>query len=221
MRLKQQKFTLIGIVAALTMAVADVILLGQPVSGSRYDLASFGAMEHIGALRASIGSLLGLVASFFICFGYYHLKLLFQPVHSRRAHILFVALCSTMFVGGAFHAGYYFLSPYVSGTLVHAAQQKFIYHLIIISALAAPGLMAGNILFVMLATDSRFPRWFKFCNPMALNALYLGVFYALPAPVGGYLKPTFINLATATVFALSWVAEKRSLSYAATGVANS
>jgi hypothetical protein len=77
MRFKQQKFALIGIAAALTMAVADVILLGQPVSGSHYNLASFGAMEHSGALRASIGSLLGLVAAFFICFGYWHLKKMF------------------------------------------------------------------------------------------------------------------------------------------------
>lgn len=200
MRFKEQKFALIGIAAALTMAVADVILLGQPVSGSHYNLASFGAMEHIGALRASIGSLLGLVAAFFICFGYWHLKKMFEPVNAREAHILFVALCSTMFFGGAFHAGYYFLSPFVSGVLPHQAQEKFIYHLIIMSALASPGVMAGNILFVTLARAPRFPAWFKLCNPMAFSVLYLGLFTILPAPVGGYLKPTFVNLATATFF---------------------
>lgn len=206
---KVKKFALLGMGGALAMAIGDVILLGQPVSGSYYGLASFGAMEHIGALRASLGSLLGLVASIFIFFGYWYLKTLFEPVNHRQSIILFIALCSTMFFGGAFHAGYYFLSPAVSGILPLAAHEKFIYHLVIISSLSAPGLMVGNFLFIKLSADERFPKWLRFCNPMALNVFYLGVFYFIPAPVGGYLKPTFVNMATASLFTICAVVKRK------------
>lgn len=92
------------------MALSDVILLGQPVSGSQYDISSFGAMEHIDFIRASAGSMLGLVASFFICFGFWYLKSLFQEVNQKLSMLLFISLSSMMFFGGAFHAAYYFIS---------------------------------------------------------------------------------------------------------------
>jgi hypothetical protein len=203
-----KKYAWIGIAGALTMAVSDVILLGLPVSGSYYDISSLGALEHIDPLRAAPGSMLGLVASFFICFGFWHLKKLFEPVNRTLSTILFVALSSMMFFGGAFHAGYYFLANGgMNGEPLNLVPQAvlndFRNHLEVLSWLGVPGFLTGAILYFKLGSDSRFPRWFRFSNPLLVSGFFLGLFYVLPAPVGGYIRPTFVNAATATVFILS------------------
>lgn len=197
-------YAYIGIAGALTMALADIILLGQPVSGSYYDLSGFGAMSVVSMQRAQAGTLLGLVASFFICFGYWHLRQLFTPAHKAQAGLLFIALCSTMFFGGAFHAGYYFLALPESGPHINTATlQQYTHYLELISYMGVPGFIAGSILFFKLALNPAYPVWLKYCNPLVITILVLIPLYLLPTPIGGYIRPAFINLATAIVFGLS------------------
>lgn len=180
------------------MALCDMILLAQPVSGSAYDLSSFGAMPQISALRASIGSLGGIVCAFFICFGFWHLKKMFEPVNQSSALLLLVSLCSVQFFGGAFHAGYYFLSG--AHGLPPGVLSDFTHHLEILSWLGVPGYVAGTLLFFRLASDNTFQPQFRFCNPLLIHAVILLVFTVLPAPMGGYLKPTFMNVGFAIFF---------------------
>ncbi|HLP53046.1 MAG TPA: DUF6796 family protein [Chitinophagales bacterium] len=198
------KYAYIGIAGALAMAASDIILLGQPASGSYYDLSSFGAVEHVGELRAALGSTLGMVSAFFTCFGFWYLKRMFNPVNERSATLLFILLSSMMFVGGAFHAGYYFLSqPGLNGhgyILPQATQEDFRAHLEMLSYLGVPGFVGGSILFFKLALNERYPNWLRYCNPLILTLIFLALFYFLPAPVGGYIRPTFINLATVALF---------------------
>jgi hypothetical protein len=207
------KYAYIGIAGALTMAAADIILLGQPVSGSQYDVSSFGAMDHIDSIRADIGSTLGLVASFFICFGYWHLKKLFEPVNKNQSTILFIALSSVMFFGGAFHACYYFIAnPGVAvdapNLIPQVVLNDFRNHLEVLSYLGVPGFLIGTVLYYKLASNVRFAKWFRFTNPLIVSGFFLGLFYFLPAPVGGYIRPTFVNAATATMFILSLKASR-------------
>jgi len=209
-----KKFALIGIAGALTMALSDVILLGQPVSGSYYDISSLGAMEHVDSMRAALGSTLGLLASFFICFGFWFLKKMFEPVNEKLSTVLFIALCSVMFFGGAFHAGYYFISnPGPSGESHNLIPQivliDFRNHLEVLSYLGVPGFLLGSIIFFKLSLDARFAVWLRYCNPLILSLIFLGLFYVLPAPVGGYLRPAFLNAATASLFIISLVVNRK------------
>lgn len=196
----------IGIAGALGMAICDMILLAQPVSGSYYDLSSFGAMEHISSSRAVLGSTLGLVCAFFICFGFWYLLQLFNRVSESVAILLFISLCSVEFFGGAFHAGYYFLSD--QRLIPNTLTADFTQHLEWLSYLGVPGYIAGTILFFRLALDSRFPKWFRFANPLIIHGILLLAFTPLPAPIGGYMKPTFINIGFAIWFGISvWVGQ--------------
>lgn len=188
----------IGIAGALGMALCDMILLGQPVSGSAYDIASFGAMPYISALRAHLGATVGLICAFLICFGFWHVYQLFKPVNERLAWVMLVAFCSLQFFGGAFHAGYYFISG--SHGLHPLLIENFTHQLDIISYLGVPGYLLGTILFIILSVNPGFPQWLRFSNLLVLQGVILAVFMVLPAPIGGYLKPTFINLGLAVFF---------------------
>lgn len=208
--MKQYAYT--GIAEALTMALADSILLGQPVSGSHFDLSSFGAMEYSNSQQAALGTLAGLVAAFFICFGYAYLRHFFRQAGAGEANWLFISLCSTMFFGGAFHAGYYFLVPPAIGPQLNSVvYQQHINYLQLISYLSVPGFIAGSILFFKLALHPAYPVWLRYANPLIVTVLVLGVLYFIPAPVGGYIRPAFINLASAIVFALSLKASQQHI----------
>ncbi|MDB5283136.1 MAG: hypothetical protein JWO06_2211 [Bacteroidota bacterium] len=208
----------IGIAGALGMAASDIMLLGAPVSGHEYDLSSFGAMAHVASFRAEIASTFGLVCAFFICFGFWFLKRKFEVVNEKLSMVLFISMCSMMFFAGAFHAGYYFISfpgMWVSLGEVNPIPvnilNDFRNHLEVLSYLGVPGFVVGTVLFFKLASDKRFPAWLKFCNPLVLCGVFLGLLYFLPAPVGGYLRPAFINLGTAVVFIASLLVEKEVL----------
>ncbi len=203
----------IGIAGAFTMAVSDVILLGQPVSGSEYDIASLEAMANVDYLRAAVGTIEGLFAAFFICFGFWYVKSIFETVNKTLSLWLFVAFCSVFFFGGAFHAAYYFIaSPPLDADglslIADEALNNFRIHLQTLSWLAVPGFLIGTVLFFKLASDGRFPIWYRFCNPLVLALIFLAMFWFLPAPYGGFLKPAFVNLAFLTFFAFSLKAAK-------------
>ncbi len=197
-------YAYIGIAGALGMAVCDIILLGQPVSGHEFDLSSFGAMEHVSSIRATIGSTVGLVCAFFICFGFWFLKTVFEKVDDKLSMVLFIAMSSMMFFAGAFHAAYYFMAvPEGSNPISQNIFEDFKAHLEVLSYLGVPGFVVGTILFFKLALDERFPAGYRYCNPLVLSFFFLMALYFLPAPLGGYIRPAFINLATASVFIIS------------------
>lgn len=194
----KKTFAYVGIAGALSMACFDIVLLGQPVSGSHFDIASIGAMDFISQQRAAVGSVGGLIASFFICFGFWFLKLSFEKINATLAAWLFISLSSMMFFGGAFHASYYFLV--MQHGISYEMVSNFREHANLLSYLGVPGFIAGNVLFFTLALQSGLPGWLKYFSPLIINGVLLGVFYILPAPVGGYLKPAFINLSSALLF---------------------
>lgn len=188
----------VGIAGALGMAFCDMVLLAQPVSGSAYDLSSFAAMPDISAFRASLGSLVGIVCAFFICFGFWYLKEMFEPQNSKLALGMFAAFCSVEFFGGAFHAAYYFLSG--EHSVRPDALALYMSHLEKLSWLGVPGYLLGNILFFWFASNKKYPVWFRFANPLVVQGALLLMFTFLPAPIGGYLKPTFMNIGFAVFF---------------------
>jgi hypothetical protein len=180
------------------MAFCDMVLLAQPVSGSAYDLSSFEAMPDVSAFRASVGSLAGIICAFFICFGFWHIRQMFKPSHQNLSSILFIAFCSVEFFGGAFHAAYYFISG--EHFLQPDVLDKFIRHLKVLSWLGVPGYLLGTFLFFRFASAKNYPAWFRLANPLLIHGVFLLLFTILPAPVGGYLKPTFMNVGFAVFF---------------------
>lgn len=198
-KLSMKKLSLyIGIAGALGMAFFDMVLLAQPVSGSSYDISSFGAMPDVSAFRASLGALGGIVCAFFICFGFWHLMREFENQNKLQAILLFVAFSSVEFFGGAFHSTYFFISG--EHSLRPDLAANFLVQMQKLSLLGIPGYLAGTIIFYRLAGHKKYPTWFRFCNPLLIHGLLLMLFTALPAPFGGYLKPTFVNIGFAVFF---------------------
>lgn len=202
----------IGIAGAAGMAVSDVILLSVPGAGWESDMSSFSSLAHVSLVRMTVGPLIGLVCSFFICFGFWYVSRKLAHLNERLSMIMFVSLTSVMFFGGAFHAGYYF-----AGHALYAGNlelyKAFISQLEIMSYLSIPGLLIGTGIYVYLTgfVPNGFPKWLKFANLLVIQGIVLGAFMILPAPVGGYIKPTFVNVASLLFFLLNLYAEDKNI----------
>jgi len=109
-----------------------------------------------------------------------------------------------MFFGGAFHAGYFF-----AGRALWQGDMElykiFISQLQIMSYLSIPGLLFGTGIYVYLTgfVPNCFPKWLKFANLIMIQGVCLGICMLLPAPIGGYIKPTFVNLASLIFFIIN------------------
>jgi len=194
----------IGIAGAAGMAVSDVILLSVPGAGWESDMSSFSSLAHVSLLRMTVGPLIGLVCSFFICFGFWYIRQMLAHLNEKLSMLMFISLASMMVFGGAFHAGYFFAgrAVYEGNTILYNA---FISQLEIMSYLSIPGLLIGTGIYIYLTgfVPNGFPKWLKFTNLLVLQGIFLGVFMILPAPIGGYIKPTFVNLASLTFFIIN------------------
>ena len=203
----------VGIAGAAGMAVSDVILLSVPGAGWESDMSSFSSLAHVSLLRMTIGPLIGLVCSFFICFGFWYVSRKLSHLNERLAMIMFVSLTSVMFFGGAFHAAYYFAGHalYVGDLVLYKA---FISQLEIMSYLSIPGLLLGTGIYIYLTgfVPNGFPKWLKFANLLLIQGAVLAAFMIIPAPIGGYIKPTFVNVASLIFFILNLEAKEKPLS---------
>jgi hypothetical protein len=86
-----------------------------------------------------------------------------------------------------------------------ALYKAFVSQLEIMSYLSVPGLLVGTGIYIYLTgfVANGFPRWLPFANLLVIQGVCLGVCMILPAPVGGVIKPTFVNLATAIFFLIN------------------
>ena len=202
-------YAYIGIAAAIGMAISDVILLSVPMAGWESDMSSFSSLAHVSLPRMTIGPLIGLVCSFFICIGFWYIQQKLAQLNERLSMLMFVSMVSVMFFGGAFHAGYYFAGHalYVGDMVLYKA---FISQLEIMSYLSIPGLLISTGIYVYLTgfVPNGFPKWLRYTNLLVIQGLVLGVFLLLPAPVGGLIKPTFVNVATLIFFIINLKVKK-------------
>ncbi|MBS1686234.1 MAG: hypothetical protein JSS76_15930 [Bacteroidetes bacterium] len=209
----------IGVAGAIAMAVCDVTLLGVPQAGWSADIYSFGALPLVSTVRIQAGALGGLVASFFICAGYWYLWQLLRSYASRLAFIMFGALVFYSMMGGVFHAGYYF-----AGSAIHRGDIilyfNYLHRLQLLAVIAGAGSLVGSLTYayIMLRCQYTYAKWYAAGNLLVWQGLALAVTYILPAPVGGFIRPTFINLGTVLFFMYLWIMQRNSKESSRLGV---
>ncbi len=200
------RLVMIGILGVLVTTLSDFFLLGRPVSGAMFFKLSTESMVEIAHWRITFGTILGVIALPFEVLGlaplYYGLKL------SGRILPIAVVIADAhaLLMGVAFHMSYAFMGsgwklyynqsfdPEIAEGLLD--QYEGYWKLLLIIVLV--DLLTATILFsiIILKRKSQFPRWMVIINPLISVLLVLPVVYFLPAPVGGYIAPAVLNIAT-------------------------
>ncbi|MBS1593580.1 MAG: hypothetical protein JST90_04610 [Bacteroidetes bacterium] len=196
-----RSFLYTGIACTVAMACCDVILLGVPQSGRAGDIYSFSALAQVSMTRIQIGASFGLLSSLNICLGYWYLWQMLRPYSTRLVGWMLAAFTFYGVLGGVFHAGYYF-----AGAAMHhgdlALYFRFIHRLQLLAVVAGAGALIGSLLYayIILRLQQYYSKWYAAFNLIVCEGIALTVAYILPAPVGGYIRPMFINLGTLLFF---------------------
>ena len=190
-----------GIAGALAMGVCDIILLGVPQAGWSGDVYSFSSLVQVSMQRIQIGAFAGLLSSFFICGGYCYLWQMLRRYGFRLATIMFLSFTFYGVMGGVFHMGYYF-----AGAAIYQGEVdlyfQFIDRLKLLAAIASAGSLLGSALYayIIFYRQRVYSQWYAAGNLLIWQGIALVVTFILPSPIGGYLRPAFINLGTLLFF---------------------
>ncbi len=99
-------FLWIGLFGALLMFGGDMLLYFTTEeyhpNGTQRPLIHI--MKKIPAWRLKAGGLIGPIAAFFYCVGFFHLIYLFKEGHKTIACIAFFCLCIGIIMGGTYHS---------------------------------------------------------------------------------------------------------------------
>ena len=206
---------LVGIIGALITIVSDLILLGKPHDAYSFLILGTQTMADIPASIITAGTFLGVFALPFEIAGlitvYYGLK----QAGKWLSLVVVIPLVHALIMSVAFHVSYAFIGSawklnYEMG-LQNASVldmiNKFDYYWKLIISVIASELLFSSILFAIMIfkRNTLYPFWMAFLNPFFVIVLIFPFIFSLATPIGGFIAPTFLNLAVVIFFTLSTI----------------
>lgn len=203
---KVVKWGVLGIVAAVITIISDIVLLGRPIGTLSFFKLGTECMAALKNIRIAIGTIVGVIALPFQIAGlvpvYYGLK----PVCKKTALSVCIIYAHAISMGIAFHASY----AYIAGVwkLFYAAEQdivlvfklleKFNSYWQIIIMIMATELILGSLIFIrmILSGKTYFPKWTALFNPLFVVIAMFPALLIIPAPVGGFIAPAYLNISS-------------------------
>ncbi len=211
---KQRRIRLAGIVAltcAALVFVADVIMLGLPVSGD--EISDYRILVAIPEWRLRLGGYGAFVILGFVI-GVWQLYEGIRPAGAWWSVPPFLLL-SCFFISGAM---FHFLVPFISAVVKAQAQmqggeyqtmetlvQTMRSYWLVPYITGLVSLVIGSLWFAaaVIFRPTYFPKWMATLSPLfPIGAAFL-ITRWLPAPFGGYLLPPFVHFATPLIFGSS------------------
>ena len=197
----------IGFLGAILMFVGDMALYY-----SKQDYVTDGTLRPIIAImknlsrrRLYIGGMLGPIAAFVYCIGYYHLVLAINETHQVLGWICFVVNCVGVICGGAYHSHVAYL-----GLIGRYDDEKVldeVMHYMDAQKTIAFGLQGIGFLLlaVMLVCNwMLLPRWMVMVSPGILFLLF-PITRKLPKGLHMVISGGWTNLISAIYYAIALI----------------
>ena len=207
-------FGTLAIVGSLGVALGDMFLLGNPVSGKRFRELRLDALLRVTPRNMFIGHTLGVLVIPLLFFGIVQVYRALEPAGIAFALPPVMAMTYMLVVGAAAHACFAHLGGAMQfkerteSGLDSAAAELVKHHQRLLYPLFGAFLMMlifSSLWFaiVVLTQQTAYPKWIALANPFFLFIALglLGSF--LPAPVGGYISPANGNISFAVFFGIS------------------
>lgn len=221
---------MVGLGGALLTAIGDMLILGRPCSGSDFDQAAGQVPSHIDAdptwrsmwngadlspRRVYAGTVVGVAG--IVPLQWWSMRAIARSIRSGALRNLAVASATAFAVAGA--------STHVCcGAVILAYRQasregvgtrpspRSVIGLLAVSAAASLGALAlysGSLAVAALRGQSTAPTSWSVITPFPCVLSTLLTFGALPAPIGGYLRPASISTGLAVSFAAAAASANR------------
>lgn len=202
--------SLVGIFGVFLTIISDLILLGRPVSAYSFFELGTESMVGIAQWRITAGTFIGVFMLPFQIAGLISLYHGLKPSGKLLPALVILVDAHALIMGVAFHASYAFIGSgwklfYLSGSdnkLTAEIMQRFdsYWKLIIIIMMAE--LVFGSVIYglLVLLGKTLYPKWMALLNPLFVMIVLLLVVSPIPAPVGGFVGPAILNMATLVFF---------------------
>lgn len=206
---------LVGVLGVLLTLVSDFILIGRPVSSYSFFKLGTESMAAFPQWRITIGTFLGILVIPMQLAGllpmYYSLKF----AGKVKALIVVLINAHTLILAVAFHVSYAFIASgwklyYEIGAgdaIALKLLKRFNYYWKILIIIMTIELLFSSIFYavIILRGKTLYPKWMALFSPIfVLGYTYLIILF-IPHPVGGFVAPAFLNLATLIFLILSTV----------------
>lgn len=212
---------LIGITGVLLTIISDFILIGRPSSSNAFFKLGTESMAHLSQWRITVGAFLGIIVIPIQIVGlttiYYGLK----SAGRIKAIIIVVTTAHTLMMAVAFHTSYAFIASgwnlyYELGARDLIAEKMIsrfgLYWMIIIIIMAVELILSSAyFVFLILKGNTLYPKWMALFNPLCVLLYMYPVVLIAPKPIGGFIAPAFLNLATLVFFILSTITVYKKL----------
>jgi hypothetical protein len=212
---------LIGIIGALITVISDLVLIGKPTDALLFFKLGTESMAGLSEWRITLGTFLGVCALPFQIAGlivvYYGLR----PAGKVVSLIVVIIAAHALSMGVAFHGAYAFIGSgwrlyYQMNThnkIVIDLISKFEFYWRIIITIMLSELTTFSILFafIILKRKTLYPKWMSILNPLCVSLFIFPLVYIIPAPVGGFIASTYLNLCTILFFVSSTIAVYKKL----------
>jgi len=204
---------LVGMVSALITIISDFILIGKPSTAYLFLKMGTESMADLAQWRIAVGAFIGVIVLPFQILGlipvYYGLK------SSGKVLPLIVVITTahTLIMGVAFHISYAFIGSgwrqfyeMDSGNKITSELVKrfdFYWRILVIIMLIE--ILFSSIIYAVIIAKGKtlYSKWMAILNPICLLTILFPFIFLLPAPVGGFIAPAYLNISTIVFYGFS------------------
>jgi hypothetical protein len=206
---------LVGIFSVFVTIISDLILLGRPATAYSFFELGTESMAGIVQWRITSGTFIGVFMLPFQIAGLISVYHGLRPSGKLLPALVILADAHALIMGVAFHTSYAFIAN--GWKLFYATSpdnlnmseimQKFDFYWKLIIIIMLAELVFSSIIFVLLVMSGKtmYPKWMALLNPLCVILCMFLVIPPIPAPVGGFVGPTTLNMATLIFFIISTI----------------
>lgn len=172
-------YIIVGLIGAILMFLGDMTLYYTPKDfdyepGKNQNImqAIIDVMKNLPAKRVTIGGMIGPIAAFLYCIGFYHIVVITNGAWKTIAYVAFFALCLGIISGGAYHSHCAYLG--LLGDEKHsAAREIVIKYFSKLAFIMYIGEGVGFLLLIVLiiTNNTILPQWMFLLTPGVLFLL--------------------------------------------------
>jgi len=208
---------LVGIIGVLLTIVSDLILLGRPNNAFSFLKLGMGTetMADIAQWRITLGSFMGVIVLPFQIAGLTSVYHGLKPSGRVMPLLVVITNAHALIMGVAFHISYAFIGSgwklyYIMGAGNKNASElvkQFDFYWKILVIIMLTEILFSSIVYVSLILKGKtlYPKWMVILNPLCILLFMFPIIFLIPAPVGGFIAPTYMNVSTMVFLTFSTV----------------
>jgi hypothetical protein len=203
---------IIGITAVIITIISDFILLSKGTDAYTFFKLNTETMAGLPHWRILWGTFLGVAVLPLQITGLIPLYYGLKPAGKIKALIVFITIAYALIIAVGFHAVYAFIGS--AWNVFHATgasnlhfqnlMSKFNLYWTILLIFMGISLCITTVIYItaLYTKKTLFPKWMIFLNPVTLFLFMFLIIIILPAPLGGFIAPAYLNLATLLFYIL-------------------